>query len=184
MSTTTTTETTTETAADRQRRLARERQARRRARLHEERGDLATRHCLSCLHPFQPKRADSWLCSRRCIERVSFHRKQAQRILMGRLLSGARRDFLARQHGVELAAVEEAYRRSGRLGELQTAEDIRDWWSSERCQDRTDAVAHYSLWFPDLCGISPEEALVERMDYQRRVAAAWARTEQRLNGAG
>ena len=36
---------------DHQRQQARERQARRRAHLREERGELATRHCLACLHP-------------------------------------------------------------------------------------------------------------------------------------
>jgi predicted nucleic acid-binding Zn ribbon protein len=174
--------TTTEAAADRQRRLARERQQRRRVRLHEERGEPAARHCLSCLHPFQPKRADSWLCSRRCIERVSFHRKRAQRTLTGCLLNDVRRHLLAERHGVDLAAVEEACRRSGRFGELQAEGDVRDWWLSERCQDRTDAVARFSLWFPDLCGITPEEALVERMGFQRRVAAAWAAVEQEQQG--
>jgi predicted nucleic acid-binding Zn ribbon protein len=166
------------TAADRQRQQARERQARRRARLREERGDLASRHCLACLHPFQPKRADSWLCSRRCVERLSFHRKQAQRALTATVLGQARRHYLARQQGVELAVVEEAYRRSGRGAELGGTAALRDWWSSERCQDRTDSVAHYRLWFPDLCEVPAAEALAERLEWQRRVAAAWAAVEQ------
>ena len=161
---------------DRQRQQARERQARRRARLREERGELATRHCLACLHPFQPKRADSWLCSRRCVDHVSFHRKQAQRVLTSTVLGQLRRDYLARQHGVELAVVEEAYRRSGRGAELRGTDAIRDWWGSERCQDRTDAVASYRLWFPDLCEVPAAQALAERMEWQGRVAAAWARS--------
>jgi hypothetical protein len=34
------------------------------------------------------------------------------------------------------------------------------------------------LWFPDLCEVPAAEALVERMEWQRRVAAAWAAVEQ------
>lgn len=164
--------TTTDTAADRRREQARLRQQRRRQRLREQRGELSERHCLCCLHPFQPKRKDSWLCSRKCVERVSWHRKQANKAELSCILNKVYRSGLAQRQGVSIEVVEQA------IGErqpwqLRDISDLQEWWTSDKCKDRTDKVSRYWLWFPDLCGISPEEAEVDRQEFQRLAAKAW-----------
>lgn len=141
-------------AADRRRQLARERQARRRARLREERGELATRHCLCCLRPFHPRRADSWLCSRRCVDHLSHHRKQARKAELAAILRGIRQA----EHGTPNPLT---------LQDLQFR-----WLDAPRPEEAT-----YRLWFPDLCGITPAEALKDRERFQElcRVAVHRAR---------
>ena len=155
-----------------QREQARLRQQRRRERLRQERGELAQRHCLSCLHPFQPKRVDSWLCSRRCIDRLSWHRKQATKAELSCILRKLRRALLAKRQGVSVEVVEQAFAER-QPWQLQDISDLQRWWTSDQCKDRSDAVSFYWLWFPDLCGISPEEAEVDRLQWQRVVAQAW-----------
>ena len=92
------------------------------------------------------------------------------------------RKHRARDLGVSVEVLEAAMLRSGDPRHIcdvtQTLETLRAWWCSDECQSRGDAVARYRLWFPDRCGISPEEALVERLEFQRRVAAAWAAVER------
>jgi hypothetical protein len=136
--------TTTETAADRQRRLARERQQRRRARLAATTEPLADRYCLACRQLFQPRRRDSWLCSRRCVERVSFHRKQARSAELGAILRQVRQHL----HGEQ--------------NPLTTAQ-LRDRWAHYP----REVEASYSLWFPDLCGLTAEQAQADRELFQQ-----------------
>ena len=138
-----------EPPADRQRRLARERQQRRRARLAATTNTLQQRYCLACCSPFQPRRKDSWLCSRRCIERVSFHRKQARKAELASIIRQARQHL------------------HGEHNQLTTAQ-LRERWAHYP----TKAEASYSLWFPDLCGISPEQALADREHFQQLCRAA------------
>nr|BDD47063.1 hypothetical protein 9 [Alphaproteobacteria bacterium] len=64
--------------AERKQINARERQRRRRARLKAEAGPKPQRKCLCCGTRFTPKRSDARMCSRKCTERVSWHRKQAR----------------------------------------------------------------------------------------------------------
>lgn len=193
--------TPSETTEERRRRQARERQARRRARLREERGELASRYCLCCLAEFQPRRIDSWFCSRRCVDQISYHRRQAQSALDASLWRHLGRVCMAEREGTTLEVVEQAHRTHPdprRRAEMQMPDDIRSWWRSDTAEQRgadaaihrldalqaaidrgedpgaltrrsgVEAVARYRLWFPDLCGISPEQALVDREEFQRR----------------
>lgn len=134
----------TETTADRQRRLARERQQRRRSRLAAAAEPLAERYCLACCQLFQPRRRDSWLCSRRCVDRVSYHRKRAT----GRKFGAFLREICQELHGEQ--------------NPLTVAQLVERWGHYPR-----EAEAAYSLWFPDLCGLTAEQAQADREQFQR-----------------
>lgn len=138
-------------AAERERELARARQARRRARLAEQAGPIPARYCLCCRAQFQPRRRDSWLCSRTCIDRVSYHRKQARKAELAALFRGIRQA----RHGTANAL---------------TLADLQFRW----LDDPRPSEAAYRLWFPDLCGITPEQALQERELFQQLAAEAAA----------
>lgn len=105
---------------------------------------LRHRYCLACKALFQPKQRRSWYCSRRCIERVSWHRKQA------RIAEAAAR---RRDHHQTVFGI---------TNQLTLAE-LRRRWREEPHKNE----ARYRLWFPDLCGLLPEEALMERAKFQR-----------------
>jgi len=140
--------------ADRRREQARLRQQRRREKLRQQRGDLEPRYCICCSAQFQPKRQDSWLCSRRCIDRLADHRRRAQQHLEGALLTSVR----LQNHPEE---------DHGQYGALTSIEALQAWWRSDACANRSDKVSRYWLWFPDLCGIEPQDALFHRMEFQR-----------------
>ncbi len=101
------------------------------------------RFCLACKTPFQPKLSRSWFCSRRCIDRVSWHRKQAR--------------------VAEAAAMNRDHRQSafGIVNPL-TLQDLRRRWREAPQNNEL----HYRLWIPDLCGLSPEQAMNEREQFQ------------------
>ena len=119
--------------------------------------DQPKRHCLACEAPFQPKQRRSWFCSRPCADRVSWHRKQA-RIAEAAALS---RDDRQAKYGI-----------SNHL----TLEDLRLRWRNEPRKNE----ANYRLWFPDLCGLSPEQALAEREQFQRAFSRHQGQADQRL----
>jgi predicted nucleic acid-binding Zn ribbon protein len=101
------------------------------------------RFCLACKTAFNPKQRDSWFCSRRCIDRVSWHRKQAR--------------------AAEAAAIARDYRRSSfGISNPLTLADLRRRWRDSPQRNE----ANYRLWFPDLCALSPEEALAVRQLFQ------------------
>lgn len=130
--------------ADRQRELARERQRRRRARLAEQAPATPDRYCLCCRELFTPKRRDSWLCSRRCIDRVSWHRKQARKAELAALF----REIRQAEHGTPNPLA---------------LQDLQFRW----LDDPRPSEAAYRLWFPDLCDLSPEQALADRERFQQ-----------------
>ena len=101
------------------------------------------RFCLACKALFQPKLRRSWYCSRRCIDRVSWHRKQA------RVAEAAAK---ARDHR------QSAFGTSNHL----TLDELRRLWREEPRKNEVN----YRLWCPDLCGLSPEQALEERERFQ------------------
>ena len=129
---------------ERQRDLTRERQRHRRI---DQSGQVID----------QPKQRRSWFCSRRCIDRVSWHRKQA-RIAEAAALS---RDDRQAKYGI-----------SNHL----TLEGLRLRWRNEPRKNE----ANYRLWFPDLCGLSPEQALAEREQFQRAFSRHQGQADQRL----
>jgi len=131
-------------ASVRERELGRARQARRRARIAEQAAPIPDRYCLSCRASFQPKRSDSWLCSRLCIDRVSYHRKQARATELAAIMHGVR------QH---LRGTPDPFR----------LEDLQARW----LYDPLPGEVAYRLWFPDLCGLTPEQALQDRELFQR-----------------
>ena len=129
--------------AQRQRELARDRQRRRRTHLSGQVIDQPKRFCLACNATFQPKLLRSWFCSRRCIDRVSWHRKQAR---------------VAEAEAIVRDERKAAFGVSNPL----TLEDLRRRW---REAPQSNEVK-YRLWFPDLCGLTPEQALAERQQFQ------------------
>jgi hypothetical protein len=128
---------------ERQRELASDRQRRRNHDLAAQVINPTQRFCLACKTTFQPKQRRAWFCCRRCIERVSWHRKQAR--------------------VAEAAAMARDYRQSafGTSNHLPLEELRRRWREEPR-----DNEVNYRLWFPDLCGLSPEQALAEREQFQ------------------
>jgi hypothetical protein len=126
-----------------QRELARDRQGRQQPGRAGEAIDESKRFCLACKAQFQPKLSRSWFCSRRCIDRVSWHRKQA-RI-------------------AEAAAMNRDHRQSAfGITNPLTLEDLRRRWREAPQKNEV----HYRLWFPDLCNLSPEQAIAERKQFQ------------------
>ena len=98
---------------------------------------------------FRPKQRDSWYCSRRCIDRVSWHRKQARAAETAAIGRDQREASFGIMNPLPLEALRHRWRETPQNNEV-----------------------HYRLWFPDLCGVPPEQALAERELFQARCREA------------